>query len=56
MTALCILSGIIVLILVLMYNGFVSRRNRLRNAFASVDVQLKKRWDLIPQLVATGRG
>ena len=56
LTALCILSGIIVLILVLMYNGFVSRRNRLRNAFASVDVQLKKRWDLIPQLVATVRG
>ena len=33
----------------------MSRRNRLRNAFASVDVQLKKRWDLIPQLVATVR-
>ncbi|MED5418632.1 MAG: LemA family protein [Verrucomicrobiota bacterium] len=45
------MSGILILILVLMYNGFVSRRNRLRNAFASIDVQLKKRWDLVPQLV-----
>ena len=42
-----ILLGIILLILVLMYNGFVSRRNRLRNAFASIDVQLKKHWDLV---------
>jgi len=51
LTALGIVSGILILILVLMYNGFVSRRNRLRNAFASIDVQLKKRWDLVPQLV-----
>ncbi|HJM63950.1 MAG: LemA family protein [Roseibacillus sp.] len=50
-----ILLGIILLILVLMYNGFVSRRNRLRNAFATIDVQLKKRWDLVPQLVETVR-
>jgi LemA protein len=35
------------------YNGFVSRRNAVRNAFASIDVQLKKRWDLIPNLVET---
>jgi LemA protein len=56
LTTLGILSGILILILAVIYNGFVSRRNRLRNAFASVDVQLKKRWDLIPQLVATVRG
>jgi len=37
----------------LIYNGFVSRRNAVRNAFASIDVQLKKRWDLIPNLVET---
>ncbi|HAT19932.1 MAG TPA: hypothetical protein DCS85_07230, partial [Verrucomicrobiales bacterium] len=55
LTTLGIVLGIILLILVLMYNGFVSRRNRLRNAFASIDVQLKKRWDLVPQLVETVR-
>ena len=36
---------------VIIYNGFVSRRNSVRNAFASIDVQLKKRWDLVPNLV-----
>lgn len=35
----------------IIYNGFVSRRNSVRNAFASIDVQLKKRWDLVPNLV-----
>ncbi len=43
--------GIGLLIVILMYNGFISRRNRMRNAFSTIDVQLKKRWDLIPQLV-----
>lgn len=38
------------------YNGFVSRRNAMRNAFASIDVQLKKRWELIPNLVETVKG
>ena len=31
----------------------MSRRNSVRNAFASIDVQLKKRWDLVPNLVET---
>jgi len=39
-----------------MYNVLVSRKNRVENAFASVDVQLKKRFDLIPNLVATVKG
>ena len=47
--------GITLLLLALMYNGFVSRRNRMRNAFASIDVQLKKRWDLVPQVVEAVR-
>ena len=38
------------------YNGFIVRRNKARNAFATIDVQLKKRWDLIPQLVSTAKG
>lgn len=36
---------------VLLYNGFVVRRNAVQNAFAAIDVQLKKRWDLVPNLV-----
>ena len=47
--------GLAFIVMIIMYNGFVSRRNRMRNAFASIDVQLKKRWDLIPQLVETVR-
>jgi len=41
------------LIVAIMYNGFVSRRNAMRHAFSSIDVQLKKRWELIPNLVET---
>lgn len=44
------------LIIIVYYNGFISRRNAMRNAFASIDVQLKKRWDLIPNLVETVKG
>ncbi|NIP92935.1 MAG: LemA family protein, partial [Akkermansiaceae bacterium] len=53
--ALCIIAGVLLLVPVIMYNGFISRRNKVRNAFASIDVQLKKRWDLVPQLVETVR-
>jgi LemA protein len=38
------------------YNGLVARRNRFRNAFAQIDVQLKRRHDLIPNLVETAKG
>jgi LemA protein len=38
------------------YNGLVSRRNRYKNAFAQIDVQLKRRYDLIPNLVEAVRG
>ena len=50
------IAGVVFLVLIVMYNGFISRRNKMRNAFASIDVQLKKRWDLVPQLVETVRG
>ena len=45
-----------VLMLVVMYNGHISRRNAVDYAFSSIDVQLKKRWDLIPRLVETVKG
>ncbi|MDR1281202.1 MAG: LemA family protein [Opitutaceae bacterium] len=55
-----IITGAILLILVLwvvgIYNGLVTLRNRFKNAFAQIDVQLKRRYDLIPNLVETAKG
>ena len=41
---------------VMIYNGLVALRNRYKNAFAQIDVQLKRRYDLIPNLVETAKG
>ena len=38
------------------YNGLVTLRNRFKNGFAQIDVQLKRRYDLIPNLVETAKG
>ena len=38
------------------YNGLVQLKNRFKNAFAQIDVQLKRRYDLIPNLVETAKG
>ncbi|HWF18452.1 MAG TPA: LemA family protein [Verrucomicrobiae bacterium] len=38
------------------YNNLVSLRNRFKNAYAQIDVQLKRRYDLIPNLVETAKG
>ncbi len=43
----------LVFVLILMYNSLVSKKNQVANIFASVDTQLKKRYDLIPNLVAS---
>jgi LemA protein len=55
-----IIIGVIVVILLFVfigiYNGLVRLRNNRENAFADIDVQLKQRYDLIPQLVATVKG
>ena len=56
--------GIIILVIVVLialwavgiYNNLVKLRNNRENAFANIDVQLKQRHDLIPQLVATVKG
>ena len=42
--------------IVAVYNGLVTHRNRYKNAFAQIDVQLKRRYDLIPNLVETAKG
>jgi LemA protein len=45
-----------VLLVVGMYNKLVTLRNRFKNAWAQIDVQLKRRYDLIPNLVETAKG
>ncbi len=45
--------GIIATIIVAMYNSLIRKRNEVDNAFGGMDAQLKKRYDLIPNLVAT---
>ena len=57
--ALLVLLGIIVIsiiFLISIYNRLVQLRNNRENAFADIDVQLKQRYDLIPQLVETVKG
>ena len=51
-----VLAVIVGLIAVSLYNGFVQKRNRVDNAWAQVDVVLKRRYDLIPNLVETVKG
>ncbi|HEX8551551.1 MAG TPA: LemA family protein [Abditibacteriaceae bacterium] len=45
-----------IVVIIGMYNGLVSRRNGVDNAFASLDASLQKRFDLVPNLVATVKG
>ena len=53
---LWIIIGIVLLSLVFMYNGLVRLRNQVKNGWAQIDVQLKRRVDLIPNLVETVKG
>jgi len=50
---LLILAVVIALYLVVAYNGLIRRRNQIENAWSQIDVQLKRRIDLIPNLVET---
>jgi LemA protein len=59
MTALWIVLGVIVLLLlagVFSYNRFVSQRQQIRDAYANIDTELRRRYDLIPNLVETVKG
>jgi LemA protein len=47
--------GIVCLVLIGIYNSLIRKRNQVKNIFATVDAILKKRYDLIPNLVATAR-
>ena len=51
-----VVVALLLLGLVLLYNRFVQLRNRVDNAWAQIEVQLKRRWDLIPNLVETVKG
>ena len=54
-----IVLGILIAVVVwaiVMYNNLVNLRNRVRNAFAQIDVQLTRRYDLIPNLVEAVKG
>jgi LemA protein len=63
MNAVLIILAVIALVVVValvyvvgIYNNLVTLRNRFKNAFAQIDVQLKRRHDLIPNLVETAKG
>lgn len=53
MQILLILLAVLALILILMYNSLIGKKNQVENIFAGVDAVLKKRFDLIPNLVAS---
>ena len=56
---ICLVIGVIALLVIyvlITYNGFVRIKNRVEEAFSTMDVYLKKRWDLIPNIVETVKG
>src|SRR5574344_2623573 len=50
------IAGVFLAWIIGLYNGLVVLKNRFKNAFAQIDVQLKRRYDLIPNLVETAKG
>lgn len=54
--AVLVIVGMVVMFVIGVYNGLVTLRNRCNNAWAQVDVQLRRRYDLIPNLVETVKG
>ena len=51
-----VLAVVLIAWIVGLYNGLVVLKNRFKNAFAQIDVQLRRRYDLIPNLVETAKG
>lgn len=53
---LLIIIGVLIVYLVVAYNSLVRKRNQVKEAWSDIDVQLKRRHDLIPNLLATVKG
>ncbi len=51
-----IVGGVIVLYIIFLFNGLITLKNRVENAWSQIDVQLKRRFDLIPNLINTVKG
>lgn len=56
MAAAVVVVFILILYFIALYNGLVRRRNNVKNAWSQIDVQLKRRYDLIPNLVEVCKG
>ena len=56
MMYILIVLGVLILLVIFAFNSFVTRRNRTKEAWADIEVQLKRRYDLIPNLVSTVKG
>ena len=56
MTAAAVVIVAVVAVIILVFNGLIAKRNRVKDAWAQIDVQLKRRYDLIPNLVETVKG
>ena len=55
-TIFLVIAGAMFLYVISQYNGLVALRNQYKNAYSQIDVQLKRRYDLIPNLVETAKG
>lgn len=56
LTILVVIAALVILWGILAYNGFIKEKNRIEEAFSTMDVYMKKRYDLIPNLVETVKG
>ncbi|KKP88946.1 MAG: LemA-like protein [Berkelbacteria bacterium GW2011_GWA2_35_9] len=55
-TIVLIVFGVIILWIIAVYNGLITLRNRVKEAWSDISVQLKRRYDLIPNLIETVKG
>jgi len=53
---LLLIVALVIVFFIAVYNGLVTARNAYKNAFSQIDVQLQRRYDLIPNLVETAKG